>query len=55
VNEFVTMKWAELAGFDVPPCELRQLGDLTDVPHEGDPETPAATTARAPAASIRKT
>ena len=39
-NEFVTMEWARRAGFEVPPCELRQLGDLVDVPHEGDPETP---------------
>jgi serine/threonine-protein kinase HipA len=37
-NEHVTMEWARLAGFDVPPCELRRLGDLVDVPHEGDPE-----------------
>ncbi len=39
-NEYATMEWARRAGFDVPPCELRRLGDLVDVPHEGAPETP---------------
>jgi serine/threonine-protein kinase HipA len=39
-NELVTMEWARRAGFEVPPCELRRLGDLVDVPHEGDPEAP---------------
>lgn len=39
-NEFVTMEWARRVGFDVPPCELRRLGDLVDVPHADDPETP---------------
>jgi serine/threonine-protein kinase HipA len=39
-NEFVTMEWARRAGFDVPACELRQLGDLVDVPHAGDPRAP---------------
>ena len=40
VNELVTMEWARRAGFDVPACELRRLGDLIGVPHEGNPETP---------------
>jgi serine/threonine-protein kinase HipA len=39
-NEFITMEWARRAGFEVPPCELRKLGDLIDVPHAGDPQTP---------------
>lgn len=39
-NEYATMEWARRAGFDVPACELRRLGDLVDVPHEGAPETP---------------
>jgi serine/threonine-protein kinase HipA len=39
-NEHLTMEWARRAGFDVPPCELRRLGDLIDVPHEGDPDAP---------------
>lgn len=39
-NELVTMEWARRAGFDVPPCELRRLGDLVDVPHAGDPDAP---------------
>lgn len=39
-NEHLTMEWARRAGFDVPPCELRRLGDLVDVPHEGDPDAP---------------
>jgi serine/threonine-protein kinase HipA len=39
-NELVTMEWARRAGFDVPPCELRKLGELVDVPHDGDPDAP---------------
>jgi serine/threonine-protein kinase HipA len=39
-NEWVTMQWARLTGFDVPEIELRVLGDLVGVPHEGDPATP---------------
>jgi serine/threonine-protein kinase HipA len=35
-NEWVTMEWARTMGFDVPPTELRTLGDLIDVPYEGD-------------------
>ena len=36
-NEHVTMTWARRIGFQVPECELRALGDLIDVPYEGDP------------------
>lgn len=38
-NELVTMEWARRSGFDVPPCELRTLGDLVDVPVAGDPQS----------------
>jgi serine/threonine-protein kinase HipA len=39
-NEWLTMEWARLAGFDVPTTELRTLGELVGVPHEADPSTP---------------
>ena len=39
-NEWVTMQWARLAGFDVPEIELRVLRDLVGAPHEIDPATP---------------
>lgn len=39
-NEWVTMQWARLAGFDVPETELRTLRDLAGAPHEADPDTP---------------
>jgi serine/threonine-protein kinase HipA len=39
-NEWVTMQWARLAGFDVPDIELRTLRDLVGAPHEADPATP---------------
>ena len=34
-NEYITMQWARRSGFDVPPCELRALRELVDVPHDG--------------------
>lgn len=39
-NEWVTMQWARLAGFDVPELELRALRDLVGVLPEADPATP---------------
>lgn len=53
-NEFITMEWARRAGFDVPACELRQLGDLVDVPYPGDPETPVFAIQRYDRDSIRR-
>jgi serine/threonine-protein kinase HipA len=38
-NEWVTMKWARLSGFDVPEAELRTLGDLVDVPDDRERST----------------
>jgi serine/threonine-protein kinase HipA len=35
-NEWVTMEWARAVGFDVPATELRTLGDLIDVPYQGE-------------------
>ncbi len=37
-NEWLTMEWARLAGFQVPATELRPLRDLVDLPHEGAPD-----------------
>jgi len=45
-NEFITMEWARRAGFVVPVCELRALGDLVDVPVQGDPATTVFTVKR---------
>ncbi|HEX8107283.1 MAG TPA: HipA domain-containing protein [Kofleriaceae bacterium] len=39
-NEWVTMQWAQRAGFDVPEIELRALRDLEGVLPEADPATP---------------
>jgi serine/threonine-protein kinase HipA len=39
-NEYCTMEWARRCGFDVPACELHELSDLVDVPHDADPTTP---------------
>lgn len=36
-NEWVTMDWARRLGFEVPERELVPLGELTEIPHEGDP------------------
>jgi serine/threonine-protein kinase HipA len=38
-NEWVTMEWARTTGFEVPATELRTLGDLVDVPHQGESTT----------------
>lgn len=38
-NEWVTMEWARMLGFDVPATELRTLQDLIDVPYDADPAT----------------
>ncbi len=35
LNEWLTMEWARSLGLDVPEVELRTLGELIDVPHEG--------------------
>lgn len=37
-NEWLTMEWARLAGFQVPTTELRPLRELVDLPHEGAPD-----------------
>lgn len=34
-NEWTTMEWARAVGFEVPRTELRPLGELTGVPHNG--------------------
>lgn len=39
-NEWVTMQWARLAGFEVPETELRVLSDLGGLLPEADPATP---------------
>jgi serine/threonine-protein kinase HipA len=39
-NEWVTMQWARLAGFQVPEIELRALRDLEGVLPDADPATP---------------
>lgn len=45
-NEWVTMEWARRLGFDVPATELRVLGDLVDVPHDGEPDSQVFLVAR---------
>jgi serine/threonine-protein kinase HipA len=39
-NEWVTMRWARLAGFEVPEIELHALRDLGGLLPEVDPATP---------------
>jgi serine/threonine-protein kinase HipA len=38
-NEWVTMEWARMLGFDVPETELRALDELVDVPCDGAPDS----------------
>jgi serine/threonine-protein kinase HipA len=38
-NEWVTMEWARMLGFDVPATELRTLSDLINVPYDANPAT----------------